>query len=857
MSVDQNNSCTVMTPTTVVCTWLNSPGSLLLPQVTPTPAPFQWNGQNYLMKMLHDCDFLDRVDALRNWLGFSVSGNPFFCPQQSRTRVDRDSESTNQASSNGDVEFDTIGLANIGRQPWLGPLEFEIVEDGEDADKSKDARPKKRRLRKACADRTAAPYAAAVVNDLTLLPPVRESSPTRSRGYKTAGLTGGPDGDAVGSSPRKVNVGIESLVPNLVSREDARRISVARQALSEEQQRVLAAARASEVADGEGDSRRRSRAPSTVLESALGSSRRDSRASPTPTIVSPSKRRISRFGHPSARQNGSTVGGYSPDSQKACASGSPETGFMSSIVLATAGLLEKPTPEPHPGLGPVLLQSDRPGGELHPNPFLHTVTEAHETKTDLLEQPIVIRTVIRTPTVNTRDRCLTDPTATPSPSISSEILPDCQEFTAPLRSLAGHHRPATAPATILTKLGDGPASSEGRKRSFRASQQRRRSRRSASRASCAEAAIPQVEEGGQQADLEYSSRGLRLSRKAGAELRALTAAGTSGRRQPPPREMRLRRLARDVARHSAELQRLVREEDQLRKSLACCSGGRATRRGDEASGRVSSRGRGVNAEAWEESDGAVAAMVAVRNDDGAAGEGGICVGQVAAPSPGLGSGLGLGVGPAPERIEAVLEAKRREIELKTFDLGIRRDELRCLRIVQKQERERKLALEMERRRVDLDEGQVRTETSQKIRFFSRWPGCFTGCARSRMNRFFFGLRRVLAHGPLYCCRSSHLWLRKLQRLPEDDAVAETLEDSSCLLIQKRIRGNAGRKYAAWYKRKVNEVRHIIKRAMSRVNGLLEGYGVLAFMFPPPPQPLLRLAARTPAHAAGNATKALG
>ena len=45
-----------------------------------------------------------------------------------------------------------------------------------------------------------------------------------------------------------------------------------------------------------------------------------------------------------------------------------------------------------------------------------------------------------------------------------------------------------------------------------------------------------------------------------------------------------------------------------------------------------------------------------------------------------------------------------------------------------------------------------------------------------------------------------------QRLPEDEAVAQTLEDSSCLLIQKRIRGNAGRKYAAWYKRKIQEVR---------------------------------------------------
>ncbi|CAM9388781.1 unnamed protein product, partial [Ectocarpus sp. 12 AP-2014] len=73
---------------------------------------------------------------------------------------------------------------------------------------------------------------------------------------------------------------------------------------------------------------------------------------------------------------------------------------------------------------------------------------------------------------------------------------------------------------------------------------------------------------------EYSSRALGLSRKAGAELRALTAAGTTGRRQPPPREIRLRRLARDVARHAAELRLLVGEENRLRKYVASrCSDG--------------------------------------------------------------------------------------------------------------------------------------------------------------------------------------------------------------------------------------------------------------------------------------------
>ncbi|CAM9432759.1 unnamed protein product, partial [Hapterophycus canaliculatus] len=45
--------------------------------------PFQWNDRNYLTKMLQDCDFLDGVETLRSWLGFRISGNPFFFPRQS------------------------------------------------------------------------------------------------------------------------------------------------------------------------------------------------------------------------------------------------------------------------------------------------------------------------------------------------------------------------------------------------------------------------------------------------------------------------------------------------------------------------------------------------------------------------------------------------------------------------------------------------------------------------------------------------------------------------------------------------------------------------------------------------------
>lgn len=51
-----------------------------------------------------------------------------------------------------------------------------------------------------------------------------------------------------------------------------------------------------------------------------------------------------------------------------------------------------------------------------------------------------------------------------------------------------------------------------------------------------------------------------------------------------------------------------------------------------------------------------------------------------------------------------------------------------------------------------------------------------------------------------------LLAKTIQRLPEDEKVAETLEDSSCLKLQKRFRGNVGRAYAAWYKRSILQVR---------------------------------------------------
>jgi hypothetical protein len=42
------------------------------------PKPFVWKGENYLLKITHDCDFLDNVKPLVKWLGFTMKRNPFF-----------------------------------------------------------------------------------------------------------------------------------------------------------------------------------------------------------------------------------------------------------------------------------------------------------------------------------------------------------------------------------------------------------------------------------------------------------------------------------------------------------------------------------------------------------------------------------------------------------------------------------------------------------------------------------------------------------------------------------------------------------------------------------------------------------
>lgn len=629
------------------------------------------------MKMLQDCNFLDRVEALRTWLGFKVSGNPFLLPQQSCVGIGPDNSLIDRTNSASNFGFDKIGLADVGTQPWLGPLKLDIVEESGDVGTIKGARSKRRRLRKSGAGSSLAPYAAAVVNDPTLLPVAKAPAPAGSRSPDPFGLTIGSRSDAPSG---KAVVDIDGLVPNLVSREDAQRISVARQALLEEQMRVREAERAAQPAD---EDRRRSRASSTVSAASSSSARRDSRASASSGFDSPTKRRMSHFGRQSSRRKDSSVGTQKLDSR--ASSTSQGTGGMRSIVLTAAGLVHHPPAEPHPGLGPVLLTSDLPGGELHPNPFVHTVSDARSAQTEDLKLKITIRTP-KTADASTMNRCSTAPLD--ASSFLSGPARESNTQNDPRRPSVNHRRAVTAPAQV-------PGASSSRVPSF--SGQETPSLHAfgqetpTPRPSCPGATTSSKEEEREHPGSGYSPRGQGLSRKAGAELRALTAAGTAGRRQPPPREARLRRLARDVARHSAELRRLAREEEQLRKGLACCGGGGERPGGGEICGEFCEGEQGQ--ETVEDGD-AVDKMVARRRDGGGA--------RTVKFSGAKDTFRGC---PA-KKMEALLEAKRREIELKTFDLGVKRDELRCLRMAQKQERERQLALEMERRRAHLGDGQV-------------------------------------------------------------------------------------------------------------------------------------------------------
>lgn len=670
--------------------------------------------------MLHDCDFLDHVVALRHWLGFRTSRNPFFLPHGSLGNPEDGPADPEGCHHVGDVQFDRFGLADVGRQPWLGPLEFTL--DHATAVGTKEDRAKHTKQRKAGGVDRLSPYSAAVVNDPTLLPPPKTSSPTRRGGPSIAGLADSTT-DASKHPPTTITVDVERIVPTLVSRDDARRVEAARQALAEEESRVSAAIMASAKAEqGEG----------RPLSTALGAlaTHRESQG----LLLSTCDSKRKRPSHPlmalendrNTREKVPHRGTVSLDVNGAWMSPRTPRSSLRSLALTAAGLVQQLPPKPHPGLGPVLLQSSLPGGDLHPRPFVHTVIDACNSKFENVGLGGTIVVPVASGQTG-RDQCSTAPSM--PTSTSDHVEGKCRR--RPSRRKSAYRRVVSAPATMpggltsRTPVIPPPEHSKDNK------------------------ACPQ---GMSQGCVGLGpSASTRLSfRKAGSELRALTAAGTTGRRQPPPREVRLRRLARDVQRYSAELRDLARTEEQLRKGLACFDmrpreGSTSRERGSDVEGSptdervppkssVGSQDGGHSAElsgvgdATHENETAkwqpFADPSGSRGDELALQHIRSSIGEVIEPSNDVftsekryrsacgGHGVGFdrakaSTGSPAERIKALLEATRLDIESKTFHLGIKRDELGCLQMVQTQERERKRALEVERRRLRLGFGQVR------------------------------------------------------------------------------------------------------------------------------------------------------
>ena len=678
--------------------------------------------------MLHDCDFLDQVEPLRRWLGFETSRNPFFVPFSSQRASTGDCADLEGCRPLAEAWVDKTGLSDVGRQSTLGPFEVARASDNF-ADGGKKAWSRSGPKQKARRTDGASPYAAAVVNDPRLLPPTG-LPPSRGGGPSSADYSASKGG-VFGFPPTSVTVNVEGLVPNIVSRQDMERVGVAMRVLIEEEMYVVAAGAVAVAVEEEGESR-----SSTRSHSITPQPRKDSRNAPLSTLDSRKKASESREGLTSGSLH--TISRNMPFhaasrvSARATAPSTPisRSGGIRALTLSAAGLMQQPPPEPHPGLGPVLLQSDVPGGEFHPNPFLHTVTNAsiderapHTTSASggLLK------------TVAARDRCSTAPAV---PLVPDDFVEPRETFDFSGRSPTDRdRRAATAPSTASLKsvppAKPTPAGTAGEGSYSSQSRQRRGAKGSARQSAIRSRRI--------------------ISRKAGAELRALTAAGTTGRRQPPPREARLRRLARDVERHSAELRNLAREEEQLGKSLDYGNG--RVREESFSSSRAGSvhtilvnvdnrpkestvDQEGTDLSRPDEGAGAAlgrkAAAGGPRTDD-LRSQAGKAPGQTCSVSTGHGvesleRGVKLGeqrhqqmegstfrvvntIGPAANTVKALLEAKRREIELKSFHLGVKRDELRCLLMVQRHHRHRKKDLELERLRTRLEEGQVRPQHS--------------------------------------------------------------------------------------------------------------------------------------------------
>lgn len=639
--------------------------------------------------MLQDCNFLDSIQPLRCWLGFKISRNPFFLPSSTLSCPNNTLAGYGACTPSAECRSQSLGSIAVGRQPWLGPLE--VPNPDNCYDETGKGHRRNRKKRKVDASGNLAPYAAAVINDLTILPfPTACSSMNRKYLSPTTIPASNKTGIRCPTATTKVD--LEKLVPNLVSREDARRVEVARQVLVEEEIRVSAATKISSAERGKNN--RLSTTPSATPTHHNNSPRGSS------LLICAGFKQASQFttGDEHEESTSRIVPGIKTLVTDQDKSGLPETvnTQMFSLALTTAALTACPLPVPHQGLGPVLLRSDIPGGDFHSQPFLHTVAGVCRGVSGNLEKDITIAALDKMSQLH-KARCST----APFPSRSGGLEGIRGHLNS--RRSSANRRPTTAPAsktgTIFT--------------SRTAPLERLRMSSIASNFNAL-------------SSLEHYRRA--FCRKAGAELRTLTAAGTTGRRQPPLREVRLQRLARDVARNTAELWKLANEEQYLRHSLASLrrNARLQTKQTHDRVGFISLDG-GLNEEfsyldrvgsielGPKEREGDIISDVNTKGNERHSKLGRPSKEEMALKNRHLRDkrthepSIVSVVSPrsAVGRVKALLEFKRREMKLKTFDLKIKRDELCTLQVVQKQERGKKQALEVERRRLHLREGQVK------------------------------------------------------------------------------------------------------------------------------------------------------
>lgn len=665
---------------------------------------------------MHDCDFLDEIEALRQWFGFRLYRNPFLLPHACFEGIDEwTSEEVDSVPKKISLfhRSDRSDIAEFGRKPWEGAFHVPMRDDPA----LMTPKTKKRTVlgrRKgsySVSTNNLAPYAVSIVNDPCLLPkatPHKAEASTLGKGTLDNRKTGKPAGGFLDCA---------GLMPNQVSKEDVLRMLAASQVLADEEDRVERSSAMSSAMSSAASSASSSRMGAQD-EAAGGIHNRP----PTCQAVETTRRqrsspRKSGVEHPASICR-ITEPRRIPWTAENATRALNDTDRTDSLTRATAALLQRPHPQPHPGLGPVLVRSNDLDCDRHSKLFLHTVSK---------------------PPSNYPSR------SAPGPPPKANMWID--PFERPrLRS----HAAAQAPLGHTDDKLNGSQLVE---------LPRELSPSARTRPSSAPQQPPSGSPDTKEAHRRFShdlgrKQACRASRKTGIELMNLTAAGTTGRRNPPPREIRLRRLAREVARRTVALRKLERAEEMLRVRLQHLEQRASEAWVNEPGEQRGGADLGVQVKRVKaKPDAGLLYREGARDQSPVAvdqlrrnAEPGVLKDKEALESDSLrkrkgfvpltdgdgGGGSDADAGSdaydekdeeclilpdvdeeargeavaASRHLRFLLEQKRREIESEAFDLGIKRDELALLRSAQKEEHEKDKALELERRRIRLPDGKV-------------------------------------------------------------------------------------------------------------------------------------------------------